>query len=365
MAASAESTVDVPGTAGELRVVVTGANGFLGSHIVRTLSRRRLRVIALVRPNAELGFLEHSRAAVVRVDYHDAEALRRALRGADVVVHNAALASDWAPRHAFDDANVKNVLRVVRAAVDVGVSRILHISSNAVLGEEDCTEAKSEHAPYRPRLNYFLESLLPSAMNTYRETKAEGEVLALALAREHRLQLTVLRPVWIYGPREFHAGPYEYCKTIQSRVPWLPGSRTNRFHVVYVGDVAQAVLTVIERQPPGVSIYNVGPEVAPLQYEYFGQFAHRLGIRQPRPIPKWILLPFVVMLEFVYILFRFAKPPLLTRARLEMFYANNVYDTRTISMELGFRAGTPLEVGVARTVRWWQRFGYLPKQKAK
>jgi nucleoside-diphosphate-sugar epimerase len=363
MVASVKPKESFAGSVEALRVVVTGANGFLGSHIVRTLCRQHLRVVALVRPNAELRFLEHTRARVERVDFQDIDALKRVMTGADVVVHNAALATDWAPRHAFDEANVKTVSRVIRAAVDVGVRRFVHISSNAVLGEEDSLDAKSEHSPYRPRLNYALEALLPSAMNVYRETKAEGEILALSLARAHQLQLTVLRPVWIYGPREFHAGPYEYCKTILSRVPWFPGSRTNRFHVVYVGDVANAVLTVIERQRPGITIYQVGPETPPLQYEYFGTFARCLDVRQPKPVPKWLLLPLAVMLEFLCVLLRSAKPPLLTRARLEMFYANNIYDTHSLSVDLGFRAETPLSVGVARTVRWWQMFGYLPKRK--
>jgi nucleoside-diphosphate-sugar epimerase len=343
---------------------VTGANGFLGSHIVRTLCRQHHRVLAFVRPDASVGFLKYSRAQIIRVDYRDEAALARALASVEVVVHNAALATDWAPRVEFYESNVETVTRVMRAASVAGVRRFVHISSNAVVGEEDCLEAKPESAPYRPRLDYVFESLLSSDMNAYRETKAAGEQRALAMARQRGFDLTVLRPVWIYGPRELHAGPYEYCKTILTGLPWFPGSRSNRFHAVYVGDVAKAVATVIQRQPKGIRVYHVGPREVPLQYEYFAKFARQLGIRQPRPMPRWLLLPFVFLLELLYRCFRSKTPPLLTRARLEMFYASNVYDTQAMARDLEFTADTPLEWGVRVTVRWWQLFGYLPHRKA-
>jgi nucleoside-diphosphate-sugar epimerase len=345
-------------------VAVTGANGFLGSHIVRSLCRAGHRVVALVRPGSSIEFLKHTEARVVRVDYGDEAALAQALESVEVLVHNAALASDWAPRVAFVEANVETVARVIRAAKAAGVVRLVHISSNAVVGEEDCREAKAEDAPYRPRARYVLESIFPSSMNDYRETKAKGEQQAIALSQAFGFDLTVLRPVWIYGPRERNAGPYEYCQTILSGIPWMPGSRSNRFHAVYVGDVARAVVAVVQRQPPGIKIYHVGPVEAPLQYDYFGCFARHLGVRQPRTIPRGLLLPFVLILELLYWLFRSKTPPLLTRARLEMFYANNVYDTRAITRELAFAADTRLDRGVRLTVRWWRLCGYLPHKKA-
>lgn len=355
----------LPDRSSGLCVAVTGANGFLGSHIVRQLCRSGHRVVALVRPGASLEFLKYTRARVVSVDYQDEGALIRALDSVDVLVHNAALASDWAPRAAFVEANVETVARVVRAAHAAGLSRLIHISSNAVVGEEDCREAKAEDAPYRPRAPYLFESLIPSAMNHYRETKALGERRAIALAKSFECDLTVLRPVWIYGPRERNAGPYEYCQTILSGIPWMPGSRSNRFHAVYVGDVANAVVRVVERQPPGIRIYHVGATQVPLQYDYFGSFARELGVRQPRPVPSFVLLPFVFLLELLYLLFRVRTPPLLTRARLYMFYANNVYDTRAITRDLGVSADMPLDRGVRITVRWWQMCGYLPRSAAR
>ena len=174
MVSSPERSRNCAGTPAGTSVAVTGANGFLGSHIVRNLCRAGYRVVALVRPGSSIEYLRRSRAQVIYVDFGDDAALARALHSVDVLVHNAALASDWAPRKTFTEANVETVTRVIRAASSAGVRRVVHISSTAVIGEEDCAAAKPEDAPYRPRAPYLLESIIPSGMNHYRETKAEG-----------------------------------------------------------------------------------------------------------------------------------------------------------------------------------------------
>jgi len=346
------------------RVAVTGANGFLGSHIVRELGRSGFEVVALVRRGSSTAALAHTGARLALLDYDDEDALREALRGCEALVHNAARASDWGPRTAFDAANVTLVRRVLETARAVGLRRIVHISSTAVLGEEDCTRAKSEDAPPRPRLPYASERLWPSAMNSYRESKADGESVATAFAREHNLDLTVLRPTWIFGPREFHAGPYEYCKSAASGVPAFPGSRSNLFHVVYVRDVARAVAHVLHKRPAGVRLYTIGTPTPPRMHDYFALYTKYMGIKQPSPIARGWLAPIAVLLEAVWQLLRLATPPTLTRARLYMCYANNVYATDKIERELGFVADSDLERAVRTTVRWWQLYGFLPRRRA-
>jgi nucleoside-diphosphate-sugar epimerase len=321
--------------------------------------------VALIRDSSSDAFLRHSGARIVRVDYADPAALSRSLDGVDALVHNAARASDWGRLSEFMDANVSLVRRVLEAARAAGVRRLVHISSNCVLGEEDCAAPKNEAAPYRPRLPYPLGRFWPSAMNYYRETKALGEKLALELARRYALELTVLRPVWIFGPREFHAGPYEYARTIAGGTPLFPGRRDNRFHVVYAGDVARAVQCVLDQKPSGVRIYNVGTPEAPRMYDYWGLYAKHLGVRQPSPLCAWLLWPLALLLEALYQLVGAKHPPLLTRSRLYVAYANNVYETSRISEELGFVADSDLDRAVRVTVRWWQLFGFLPTRRKR
>jgi nucleoside-diphosphate-sugar epimerase len=341
-------------------VAVTGANGFLGSHIVRAMMRRGHAVTAVVRPGAERSFIERSRARILEVDYSDPDALAAALEGTDTVVHNAARARDTGSLDEFVRANVGLVERVFAAAARAGVAHVVHMSTNAVLGEEDEPRPKPEEGPLRPRLPYFLEWLVPSPMNHYRVTKAEGELRARALSQELGLRLTVLRPVWIFGPREFHSGPFTYCETISGGLPFFPGRRGNLFHAVYAPDVARAVCLAVDASLPSGTILNIGPKEAPLMSEFFGRFARAQGREPPRRVWKWILFPFVLLLEIGAKVI--GRDPLLTRARLYMFYANNVYDTTRAERLLGFRADTPLDRAVTTTVRWWTANGYLPRR---
>jgi nucleoside-diphosphate-sugar epimerase len=344
-----------------VRVAVTGANGFLGSHVVRQLRRGGFDVLALIREQSSDRFVRRSGADIVRIDYRDPAALSRSLDGVDALVHNAARASDWGRLADFMESNVELVGRVLGAAHAAGVRRVVHVSSNCVMGEEDSTTPKGETDPYRPRLPYPFARVWPSAMNHYRESKALGEQLALDFAREHELELTVLRPVWIFGPREFHAGPYEYARAVATGTAVFPGRRDNLFHVVYAGDVARAVQCVLEQRPSGVRVYNVGNPRVPRMQDYWGLYAKHLGVRQPALLPAWLLWPVAVLLEVLYCVFRARQSPLLTRARLYLCYANNVYDTTAITRELGFVADSDLERAVRLTVRWWQLFGFLPR----
>jgi nucleoside-diphosphate-sugar epimerase len=344
----------------QVRVALTGANGFLGSHVARALTRAGWPVTALVRKGADTKFLARLKnLTIVELEETSQPTLRAAMEGCDALVHAAALAKDWGRWEEFHEANVALTRRVLGAAAELGLKHVVHVSTNAVLGEEDCRRAKVETDPHAPRLPYFLEDAFPSAMNFYRRTKAEAESWATGFARERGLNLTVLRPVWIFGPRELHAGPSEYAKTVASGLPVFPGSDRNLFHPVYVGDVARAVKLALEKARPGVEVFNIGPpQVLPMA-TYFGYYCEALGRRRPRQLPKWLLYPAALGLELAATLARAKTPPLLTRARVYMFFADNVYDVGAAERALGFRAETDVRRAVRLTVRWWQQNGYL------
>lgn len=346
-----------------MNVLVTGANGFVGSHVAREFSRAGHAVTAYVRPSSDARFLDPRRVRIERGALEDAEELARRFSGFDAVVHVAALAADWGPDEPFFRANVLAAETVARA-VPRGC-HLVHVSTNAVLGEEDCARAKGDGEPLAPVLPYPFERLLPSAMNRYRATKAVGECVARAVCARRGIRLTVTRPVWVFGPREFHAGPFEYCRTLLSGVPAMPGTRANRFHVVYAPDLARAIRLLAESPPARERVVTVGRDEAPLMDDYFRLFAAALGVRPPRLLPERLLFPAALALEALFTLLSAAAPPLFTRARLRMFYASNVYDTSALRECLpGFRHA-PLPRAVRATVRWWRMFGFLPRDAAR
>ncbi len=341
-----------------MKVAVTGANGFLGSHIVRILLKEGHTVFSLVRPHSDLRFLpnKHPNHHIIDTNYFTDGKVEQLLQDAtlDALVHNAAKAADWGNFNDFYQTNVELCALIHKLAAKYKLPRIVHISSNAVLGEEDCPQKKAENAPYKARLPYFLENIIPSAMNFYRITKAEGEQVAIKIAQEQNNNLIVLRPVWIFGPREFHAGPFEYCEAVINGVFAMPGCNTNLYHTVYVEDVAHAVHLAIQKKCNGIHIYNIGPSQIPTLAEFHSLLCLQLGKKKPLGLPYFLLFLPVLLLEIAYLIFRSNKAPLLTRARLYLFYANNVYEVQKAKKELGFENQYDLKRAIRKTVKWWK-----------
>lgn len=338
-----------------MKILVTGASGFIGSHIVDRLLLDGHEVRALVRESSDLSFLPIDKIEVFQGDLSKPE---QALDGCGAIVHAAAKVSDWGTYDAFYEANVIGNRNLLDAAKCCGIKYVVMISSNAVLGEDDCIDAKKEDAPYKPKMSYLLSGFSCS-MNYYRETKAQQEKESIAFCQDNKITLSVLRPVWVYGEREFHAGPYEFCKTVLSGVPALPMGRDNRLQCVNVKDVARAVSLVLTKQPDGVQVYNIGNEDVPKTRDYFNLYCKYLGKKPPRYLSFWWFYPLGVLLEVIAKLVRASEPYLLTRARVKFFYCNNIYDTSKAKEDLGFVPEIPLEDGVRDTVEWWRKNGFL------
>ncbi|NUM89696.1 MAG: SDR family NAD(P)-dependent oxidoreductase, partial [Bdellovibrionales bacterium] len=114
-----------------MKFLVTGANGFIGSNLVRRIVERGDEAVALVRARSDLSLLKDVAATLCRGDILDAASLDRAMEGVDVVVHVAGLASDWGPYQSFHDVNVTGTKNVMESAMKCGVKRVVLISSTA------------------------------------------------------------------------------------------------------------------------------------------------------------------------------------------------------------------------------------------
>ncbi|MFC1594091.1 NAD-dependent epimerase/dehydratase family protein [Candidatus Omnitrophota bacterium] len=343
-----------------MKILVTGATGFIGSHLVRRLLRNGYDVTALVRRSSSLRFLPKN-IPIIYGDIRDLAAVRAALKGFDVVFHNAALVCDWGKKEDFYQINVEGTRNVLAGIEANGIKRLILTSTVGVLGEEDCTTAKTEESPYNPQIPYFLSRIFESDMNHYRFTKMMAERQAIAFCKQHSINLTCLRPTWVYGPREFHAGLFCFAQALLSRIPLIPVGRNNYFHVVYVEDVVRAMVAALEKNLEGIHTFIIGNEHPPFAKDYIGMLSTALGVKMPRIAAQSIFYPIGFLLELVYKLCNIKAAPLLTRARVKMFYCNNIYDTSKARGELDFVAQTPLDVGIAKTVRWWRQNKFLEK----
>lgn len=344
-------------------VLVTGGAGFIGSHLVDELVRRGFKVRLLARESSSLNFIQiladEGTVEVVRGDITDPGSIKGSAADCSIVYHAAALSRDWGPRKDFMKVNVDGTRNIVEECRAAGVRHLIYISTCGVIGEEDQKEPKDESAQYNPHFPYFMSSIFPSAMNHYRETKMLGEKAAVTLCSQWGIALTVARPVWVYGERELHSGPFILTRTASKGSRFIPGDPGTRFHTAYVKDIAQALSMLAGREPSVTTFYMIGPREPLRLEEYHSRFMGGVGSKGPRYLRKTVAYPIGFMMELVCTILRTRNPPLLTRARVNMGFFNNVFDTSKFKREIGEMKETPFEIGVQRSISWWKENGLL------
>ena len=341
------------------KVMITGATGFIGSHITRAFCEKQVRVGCLVRKDSSLVNLEGLPVELRIGEIKDPEDLTRAFTGYDWVIHNAARVSDWGNYDEFYQTNVTGTVNVLTACVEAGIKNILITGSNSVYGEENSLVIKNEKSPYNSHYHYFGDRLFPCKLNYYRDTKALAKKEALAFAVTHDLNLTLLEPVWVYGERELNGGFYEYLKTAKAGIPFVPGAKQNKFHVIYAGDLARAYVLAYTKKLAGRHCILVGNEQAEGMDQIYGLFCSEAGLKKPRNLPKALSYPVALLMELLYTLFKSQSPPLLTRGRVNMFYDNLEVSVDKAEIILGFRNTFSLEEGIKKTVLWYKEQGLI------
>ncbi|MBN2280799.1 MAG: NAD-dependent epimerase/dehydratase family protein [Candidatus Marinimicrobia bacterium] len=341
------------------RILMTGGNGFIGSHIVELFLKEGHEVVCLVRQSGNLENLKGMKVRLVYGDIAHKETLSSSFKGIDFVIHNASHVRDWGKWSLFFDANVKGTLNVLEQCVENRIDHIIMTGTISSYGEEHSNTIKNETFPYNSHYKYFMDRIFPCKMNYYRDSKRMATRLASEFAETNGLNLTILEPVWVFGEREFSSGFYEYLQSVATGMAFMPGSRKNKFHVIYVKDLARAYRLAFEKKIRGVERFIIGNESSDNMYGLYSKFCEQAGLKMPRIIPKYLVYPPAFLMEWVATVLGFKKPPLLTRGRINMFYDNIEYSTQKAEKILGFYSEYTLDDAIARTVKWYQEKGYL------
>ena len=180
-----------------MKVLVTGAGGFIGSHLTERLVESGYEVKALVRYNSRnfWGWLENSplkkEIEIVSGDIRSFDSVKIAVKGAKMVFHLAALIGIPYSYHSPDsyvDTNIKGTLNVLQAAKELGVQKIIHTSTSEIYGTAKFIPITEQH-PINPQ-------------SPYAATKSAADFLALSFCNSFGLPVTVVRPFNTYGPRQ-------------------------------------------------------------------------------------------------------------------------------------------------------------------
>lgn len=324
-------------------VLVTGATGFTGGHLARTLARRGYRVRALVRQGAETAELEAHGVACVEGDLVDHDSVIRAAEGVAYIYHIAAVyRSAKHPDSYYWDVNVGGTQHVLDAARHHGVKRVVHCSTAGVHGEVEEIPAHEDSA-FRPG-------------DIYQETKLEGERLAAA-AFADGLPGVVFRPVGIYGPGDLRF--LKLFKTIRSGQFRMFGSGKVLYHLTYIDDLVDGIIRCGTSPNALGRVYLLaGPRYTTIE-ELARHVAEAMNVPPPRgSLPLWPLLGAAAMCELVCR--GLGVEPPLHRRRIDFFRKDRAFSIARAQQELGYKPRVDLAEGLARTAQWYIDRGYLP-----
>ncbi len=329
------------GSLGSRTVVVTGAAGFIGRHAVTRLVGEGWRVRALdihdppVPRVGEPDAVGPEGVEWFRADVRDDEALRPILAGAEVVVHLAsAHLQHRAPAGWYHSVNVDGARTLVRIAASLGVRRLIHTSSVGVYGHVSSPPA-DEESPKHPT-------------NDYEHTKLLGEVASLEEAERTGLEVTILRPGWVYGPGCPRTA--RLLRTIRRGRFFFVGDGANLRHPIHVSDTVEAFCLAIDApaETTGRPYLIVGPESVRVR-ELVEICARVQGVAIPRVrLPRSAV---AVGLGGVELAFRaLRREPPVSRRSLAFFEHDNAFSGRAAAEGLGFEAKVGLEEGIRSTL---------------
>jgi NAD+-dependent farnesol dehydrogenase len=319
-------------------ILLTGATGYLGSRIARELIARGQPFRVLVRDASRLSFNPSAVGCEVVVgELGDLAALRAALRGAEGVIHTAALVKMWIPnRRDFWRVNIEGLQNLLQIASNSGVQRVVYTSSFVALGPSANVNAAEElhHAgPYS---------------NEYEETKAQ----ALAWMRSpggRQFPVVTVLPGVIYGPGprtegNLIGGMIE--QYLEGKFPGLLGSGEQRWSFAFNADVVAGHLAALEKGNPGDE-YVLGGDNRSLN-GFFHLLAELSRVRRSVRHLPFALGKMVGAMEVARARLT-GRPPQLTPGVVEIFKHDWVYSSAKAGRELGYRV-TPLEVGLRGTL---------------
>jgi nucleoside-diphosphate-sugar epimerase len=319
-----------------MRVLITGAGGFIGSHLVDSQLEHGYHVRAVDLELDQLGHqAAHPRLQVIRGDITKADFVEKIVESIDVVYHLASAHLDvsLADEHYYH-VNVGGTWLLLEAARKAGVRRFVHCSSVGVIGNVEYPPA-DEATECHP-------------INIYERTKLEGERVALDFARRTGFSVVVARPAWVYGPRCPRTAKL-FRAVSKGRFP-IFGGGTNMRHPVYITDAVTGLELCAETPDIDAEVFIIAGELPVESRELISMIREQLRVRTPQIyLPIFLGQAAGLALELGFRLV--GRQPPFSRRSMDFFLKHNAYTIGRAKSRLNYEPRIDLLTGIQNTIQ--------------
>ncbi len=323
------------------KIVITGANGFVGSALAKKLLINGNEITCLVRAGSNIDLIENKND-IRYIDYNNSDEIIEAVRDKDILIHNAALtrARNW---KIFKEINIKLTETLVNICNNSSIKQFIFISSQAVAGPAlNKSSGKKEKDNSNPVTMYGKSKLI--AENIIRKNA--------------KIPWTIIRPVSVYG-----AGDKDFLKLfrlVKNHFVLLNSFRTKYYNLIHIDELIDLIVRTIKNEKAYNEIFfAANPRIIKNNelHKLIGKALNSktLTIR----IPEFLLYPIASFLEFISKLFK-CKFPLLNKDKVKEFKEDYwIVDTSKSKNKLNIEFNDEYLINFKKTYQWYKDKGWL------
>lgn len=330
-----------------MKVLVTGATGFIGIKLTNSLLVKGYKVTVLIRNKEKAKRLLDRRCEIRTGDITDRKSLAGCCKGIDVVIQLIAKVGNELPSdevlEAFRKVNVQGLQNIVDEAKASGVKRFVSVSSIAAMGivKDKVISEKSKCCPYLP----------------YQVTKREGELLIEREYRENGLPGIIVRPTKVYGVGEKEMSFMQIIKLCKKGVFPKVGIKDTMVSHCYVDDLTHALTMLMEKGNVG-NTYILTTEKSIGFYESVKMISELIDRKVTLiPVPRWLMTGMASMIEHIFL--AIGKKPPVTRRNVIAATTGRVYDVSKAKNEIGYISSVTMEEGLRRVIGYYKDKGLI------
>jgi 2-alkyl-3-oxoalkanoate reductase len=325
---------------GEISVnyLVTGATGFIGNAIAKTLKQRNDNVYGLIRQAEQAQVLQRDNLDYRMGDIRDRASLKPAFKDMHVVIHSAGLVTDWGRPEEFIQINFHGTKNVLEVCSEMGIKRVIYISTADIFGYP-ADHPVNENSPIKKSSSWYAKS------------KIMAEELARRYADNRELDMTIIYPTWVYGEGDRHFVPEIIDNILNGQMIFFAKTKRTFFGLSYVENLSHAICFLMDDPGSIGERFLVSDEPQITFQEFVNILAGKVGHKEIHlNLPYWLAYAVAGMMEATCKALGKNRRPLLTRYAVSWFGNSVIYDTTKLK-SLGWNQRYSIQEGIEKTMK--------------